>query len=196
MVLGGLSLFLTLTNVICVYIMGYVFLRIKIEVAPLSTDEERQFWKHDIPIARDYNKIVNDDEGRRLRDQLDDYLNSETGTFQGVAAELLRQDLSPNMHTWSPLMHKLGTKREKQRPSVIDINTYFKSMQSRDKNQPKHSEPIATPKASKSSAHHNPGTSSEPLNRHATFVEIEGGPDDGAISYRKFVVTPAKDDLM
>ncbi|XP_070490390.1 uncharacterized protein [Chironomus tepperi] len=197
LILGALSLFLTITNVICVYLMGYVFLRIKIEVAPLSTEEERQFWKHDIPIARDYNKTINAEDGRRIREQLEDYLNSDTENFQGVAAELLRQDLYPNTHTWSPLMNKLSSKNEQPRPSVIDFNSYYNSMaREHNRSNLKHSDPIKTPKASKSSSYHNTASSSEPVNRHTTFVEIEGGSNDDARNYGKFVVTPAKDDLL
>lgn len=123
-ILGSLSLFLTILNVICVYFMGYIFLRIKIEVAPVSTEEERQFWKHDIPITRDYNKTLHTEDGRRLRDELDNYVESDTEDFKGVAAELLKQEFYPYTHTWSPLMHKISRKDQK-RTSVMD---FYKSM--------------------------------------------------------------------
>ncbi|KAL7016194.1 hypothetical protein ACKWTF_009956 [Chironomus riparius] len=192
LILGALSLFLTITNVICVYFMGYIFLRIKIEVAPLSTEEERQFWRHDIPIARDYNKTINAEDGRRVRQQLDDYLNSETRNFRGVAAELLRHDLYQNTHTWAPLIQKFNSKIDQPRQSVIDLDSYYKSMTNSSDHKTKHSEPIETPKTS---THYNPGSSSQPVNRQTIFVDIESTSNDDAISYGKFVVTPAKDDL-
>jgi hypothetical protein len=193
LVLGALSLILTVTNVICVYLMGYVFLRIKIEVATLSTEEERQFWKHDVPIARDYNKTLIADDGRRLREQLDEYLN--TDNFRGVGAELLKQDLYPHTHTWSPIMQKLSSKKDQPRPSVIEFNSYYKSMTSSDdqnKSVVKQSEPIATPKASTSS-HNTHESLSEPLRRQTTYVDIESYPDNEGKVYGKFKVTPAKD---
>lgn len=87
--------------------MGYLFLRLKIEVAPLLTDEERQFWKHDVPIARDYNKTLNADDGKKLGEELLEFCEHESDNFRGVGAELLRQDFyNHQTHTWSPLNHR------------------------------------------------------------------------------------------
>ena len=199
LILGALSLFLTITNVLCVYLMGYIVLRIKVEVAPSASEEERQFWKHDIPIARDYNKTINAEDGRRIRQHLDDYLNNHAENFQGVAAELLKQDLYPNVHTWSPLMHKFTNKKDQIRPSVLDLDSYYKSMTSTSNHNRKHSEPISTPKGSKSAVNHNPGPSSSHVrvHRQTTYVDIESNSNDEAVNYGKFLVTPAKvDDLL
>ena len=176
--------------------MGYIFLRIKIEVAPFSTEQERQFWRHDIPIARDYNKTLNGEDGRKIKQEFEEYLKSETRNFRGVAAELLRQDLYQNTHTWSPLMQKFNSKIDQPRQSVINFDSYYKSMTSsndHNKHFLKHSDPIKTPK---SSLHYNPGTSSQPVNRQTIFVDIESTSNDDAISYGKFKVTPAKDNLI
>lgn len=66
--LGLISLCVTLTNVLCIYGISCIVLKVK-EVAPVS-DEQRQFWKHDIKIARAYNKTVNADEGKTLAEEL------------------------------------------------------------------------------------------------------------------------------
>lgn len=98
--LGGISLCVTLTNVLCIYVMGFFFLKVK-EVAPAS-DHQRQFWKHDIKIARDYNKTVHADEGRKLQEELNHFHEHESDNFKGVGAELLKQSFHPHA-TWSPL---------------------------------------------------------------------------------------------
>jgi hypothetical protein len=55
--MGLISLCLTTVNVISIFIMAYLVLKIK-EVAPYSSmsASTRRFWKEDIKIARDYNK--------------------------------------------------------------------------------------------------------------------------------------------
>lgn len=213
LILGSLSLFLTITNVICVYFMGYIFLCIKIEVAPLSTEEERQFWKHDVPIARDYNKTLNAEEGKKLKEQLDEFREAPTDNFNGVAAELLKQDLYQNTHTWSPLMQKFNSRKDHQRKTVMDFNDFCKSMtpktpadsthHSRSHNNSKHerihfvkvSEPIATP--SSSNSQHNQDSFSEPtIRRKTTFIAASSTSNDEDKMHRKFIVTPAKDDYI
>ncbi|XP_076113501.1 uncharacterized protein LOC143081583 isoform X2 [Mytilus galloprovincialis] len=53
-ILGCISLSLTILNIFCIFIVGIIFLKIK-EVAPQTSvsDEARGFWKDDIKIARD-----------------------------------------------------------------------------------------------------------------------------------------------
>lgn len=79
--LGGISLCVTLTNVLCIYMMGCIFLKIK-EVAPASEDQ-RQFWKHDIKIARDYNKTIHADEGQKLQEELAQFQDNASDNFKG-----------------------------------------------------------------------------------------------------------------
>ena len=59
-----------------------------------------------------------------MRNELDNYVESDTEDFKGVAAELLKQEFYPYTHTWSPLMHKISRKDQK-RTSVMD---FYKSM--------------------------------------------------------------------
>lgn len=157
--------------------------------------KKRDNFGNCVPIARDYNKTLNADDARRIKEQLDEYLN--TDNFRGVGAELLKQDFYPHTHTWSPLMHKLSNKKDQPRPSVIEFNSYYKSIPSsadhnmtqQNKSLLKQSEPIATPKAS-TSARNKPESLSDPLQRQTTFVDIDSYTDNEEKVYGKFTVTP------
>ncbi|KAG8234463.1 hypothetical protein J437_LFUL011862, partial [Ladona fulva] len=72
--LGAVSLCLTIINIICIFIAGVLVLKVK-EVAPQTNNEElRQFWQHDIRVARDYNRTLQgqnaSDLGRQLLKKL------------------------------------------------------------------------------------------------------------------------------
>lgn len=124
--LGGISLCVTLTNVLCVYLMGYIFLKLK-EVAPVS-DGQRQFWKHDIKIARDYNKTIRADEGKKLQEELAQFDNA-SDNFKGVGAELLRQSHCPHNNTWSPLTLRHYRKEiHNTRTSLRDLDALYTSL--------------------------------------------------------------------
>ncbi|XP_031637079.1 uncharacterized protein LOC116349673, partial [Contarinia nasturtii] len=53
-VYGAISMLLTIVNVLCILFVGVIILRIK-EVSPLTRNQS-QLWKHDIKVARDYNR--------------------------------------------------------------------------------------------------------------------------------------------
>lgn len=122
--LGGISLCVTLTNVLCIYVMGFIFLKIK-EVAPVS-DDQRQFWKHDIKIARDYNKTIHADEGQKLQEELAQFHENASENFRGVGAELLRQSHYPHTNTWSPLTQRHHRKDvHNTRSSLHDLDILY-----------------------------------------------------------------------
>lgn len=104
-IFGCISMCVTLTNVICIYFMGILFLKIK-EVSPVASRGQRQFWKHDIKIARDYNKTLhpNDSYTIALADELAHYKMHEKETIHGIGAELLRSGAN-NQNTWSPTLN-------------------------------------------------------------------------------------------
>uniref|UniRef100_A0A336LZL7 CSON006277 protein n=1 Tax=Culicoides sonorensis TaxID=179676 RepID=A0A336LZL7_CULSO len=104
-IFGCISMCVTLTNIICIYFMGILFLKIK-EVSPVASRGHRQFWKHDIKIARDYNKTLhpNDSYTAALADELAHLKRHET-EIHGVGAELLKKELAGNQNTWSPSLH-------------------------------------------------------------------------------------------
>lgn len=130
--LGVISLCMTLTNVLCVYFMGFVFLKVK-EVAPVS-DDQRQFWKHDIKIARDYNKTINADEGRKVQEELNQFQHNTSDNFKGVGAELLRQSY-PHTNTWSPSNLRL---KDSHRMSIRELDTICTSLADKSGTAEKH----------------------------------------------------------
>jgi hypothetical protein len=62
-ILGSCSLLLTIVNIICIIIMALIIFRIK-EVVPLhqENDDIAEFFHHDVKIARDYNKNIQENE--------------------------------------------------------------------------------------------------------------------------------------
>ena len=86
--------------------MGILVLKIK-EIAPSISSNNREFWKHDIKIARDLNKnrnsTVNTDDA--LIDQFAN-LPKEDQKVLGINSELLRNmqmDAAAYQNTWSPI---------------------------------------------------------------------------------------------
>ncbi|XP_067124246.1 uncharacterized protein [Centruroides vittatus] len=68
-VLGILSFMLTVVNIACILVSAYVVLKIK-EVAPhTSIPKTSRFWKHDIKVARDYNRTFGNNEGEEMGKQ-------------------------------------------------------------------------------------------------------------------------------
>ncbi|GAB0095325.1 uncharacterized protein DMENIID0001_106910 [Sergentomyia squamirostris] len=119
------SLGVTITNVISIFLMGILILRVK-EVAPMVTKNHTQFWKHDIKIARDYNKTCHFDDAQSLRQKLEREIegfeaHSENPT--GVRAEIMRRmsrgNLMPafNQNTWGA--------SQPQRPTIQDIEGLY-----------------------------------------------------------------------
>lgn len=127
-IMGSISMCVTITNVISIYIMGVIFLRIK-EVAPMATQNYRQFWKHDVKIARDYNKTCQVEDATSLRQKLAEEIAGFEAQCdnrgQGVRAEIVRRltqgpmpSIYHHQHTWSPLTHPA-----QYRPSAQELET-------------------------------------------------------------------------
>lgn len=58
----------------------------------MSSNSQRQFWKHDIKIARDYNKTIQSHDGATLGKKLvDEIAEFQQEGFRGIGAELLRR---------------------------------------------------------------------------------------------------------
>lgn len=106
-VMGLISMCVTLTNVICIYAMAVLFLKIK-EVAGPSLPESkyRQFWRHDIKIARDYNRAHTAQEDQSsLRLTLENEIAGYEAQDSSLGAEIkrrLEQRFAANQTTWSP----------------------------------------------------------------------------------------------
>ncbi|XP_037709726.1 uncharacterized protein LOC119547096 isoform X2 [Drosophila subpulchrella] len=102
-VLGGISMCLTLSNVLCVYLMGILVLKIK-EIAPVIGRKNKQFWKHDIKLAR-HGKVETESE---ILDELMANLPTEDQQALGSLNRqfLRRLDEASYQHTWSPLSNR------------------------------------------------------------------------------------------
>lgn len=88
-VCATVSMALTLLNVVCVWLMGVVVLRIK-EVAP-AVQRDQQFWRHDVRLAREV--ALHDPELHSAIDRLD--LDERRHTMRAM-------DAPHYQHTWSP----------------------------------------------------------------------------------------------
>lgn len=116
--------------------MGYIFLKVK-EVAPVSADQ-RQFWKHDIKIARDYNKTIQAEEGRKFKEELAPFHENASENFRGVGAELLKQSHYPHTNTWSPLTLRHLRKEVNTRTSVLDLDSHHLNYAGKSDNEKQH----------------------------------------------------------
>lgn len=103
-VCATVSMALTLLNVICVWLMGVVVLRIK-EVAP-AVQRDQHFWRHDVRLAREV--ALNDPELHDAINQLD--------TNERRQVDL---DSPQCQHTWSP-----GTARPRLQHEASKDNNY------------------------------------------------------------------------
>uniref|UniRef100_A0A1B0FAS8 DUF389 domain-containing protein n=1 Tax=Glossina morsitans morsitans TaxID=37546 RepID=A0A1B0FAS8_GLOMM len=124
-ILGSISTCLTICNVICVYLMGILVLKIK-EIAPVISRNNREFWKHDIKIARDLNRIGFDTDTAII----DEYANlpKEDQKALGIStSDFLRtihMDEESYQNTWSPLgaRHPYDTHYEPMRENYTTIH--------------------------------------------------------------------------
>ncbi|XP_033167964.1 uncharacterized protein LOC117146080 [Drosophila mauritiana] len=102
-VLGGISMCLTLSNVLCVYLMGILVLKVK-EIAPVIGRKNRQFWKHDIKLARN-GKV--ETESEILNELIANLATEDKHALDSLNRQFLRHlDESNYQHTWSPLSNR------------------------------------------------------------------------------------------
>ncbi|EDV59021.1 uncharacterized protein LOC6541307 [Drosophila erecta] len=102
-VLGGISMCLTLSNVLCVYLMGILVLKVK-EIAPVIGRKNRQFWKHDIKLAR-HGKV--ETESEILNELIANLATEDKHALGSLNRQFLRHlDESHYQHTWSPLSNR------------------------------------------------------------------------------------------
>lgn len=102
-VLGGISMCLTLSNVLCVYLMGILVLKVK-EIAPVIGRKNRQFWKHDIKLVR-HGKL--ETEAEILDELLANLATEDQQALNSINRQFLRHlDETGYQHTWSPLSNR------------------------------------------------------------------------------------------
>ncbi|XP_075153043.1 uncharacterized protein LOC142226744 [Haematobia irritans] len=121
-IMGTISMCLTISNIICIYIMGILVLKLK-EIAPVS-GTNREFWKHDIKVARHI-------KGTRFGSDnviMDEYahLAQEDRKALGINYDILRNiqmDDAAYQQTWSPAArHPFETSYEPMRGNYTTIH--------------------------------------------------------------------------
>ncbi|XP_062545675.1 uncharacterized protein LOC134212121 [Armigeres subalbatus] len=125
--LGCMSFCLTLVNVCCIYIMGIFILWIK-EVAPIIPKDQKQFWNHDIKIARDYNKTMHTMDGMTMNKQLLQELShfrQHSETDKQGSDRWLNTIGRAGQNTWSP--RHLHNTRE-HRPTIQELEALYLSL--------------------------------------------------------------------
>lgn len=126
--LGCMSMCLTLLNVVCIYLMGVIFLKIK-EVAPIVPKDQKHFWKHDIKIARDYNKTLHTLDGMSMSKQLIQELTAmhQTQDSDGrqYGSDRWLNTIQRNQHTWSP---RHNYHQRDHRPTVQELEALYLSL--------------------------------------------------------------------
>lgn len=196
-IFGCISMCVTLTNIICIYVMGVVFLKIK-EVAPVQS--HRQFWHHDVKIARDYNKTIHG-HNQAQDDLVDEIasmkLHERMETFHGVGAELLKPT-----QTWSPVIPQ-------QHPHVRDLEALYLTLAINSNPNgpirifPRH-QSLASPPAYKSIPDENilsPNRRTQPLDTPHGTRGVSRHPSNSFPSNllkndskKRFTVTPTAED--
>ncbi|XP_043068550.1 uncharacterized protein [Drosophila bipectinata] len=102
-VLGSISMCLTISNVLCVYLMGILVLKIK-EIAPVIGRKNRQFWKHDIKLARHGNVAT---EAEIIDELMANLATEDQKALGTINRQFLRHlDETGYQHTWSPLSNR------------------------------------------------------------------------------------------
>ncbi|XP_058819469.1 uncharacterized protein LOC131682189 [Topomyia yanbarensis] len=125
--LGCMSMCLTFLNILCIYVMGIIFLKIK-EVAPIVNKDQKQFWKHDIKIARDYNRTLHSTDGMSMSKQLIHELttlHNQDPDGRGFGSEMKLSISSRNQHTWSP---NHNYHQREHRPTIQELEALYQSL--------------------------------------------------------------------
>lgn len=69
----------------------------------MTSKSQQQFWKHDVKVARDYNKTFGTGDGESLKAKLfEDLAQLRGNEFRSLATE--GSGRFSNQHTWSPMM--------------------------------------------------------------------------------------------
>lgn len=132
--LGSVSMGLTIINILCIYVSGILFLKIK-EVAPIASRNQRQFWKHDIKIARDYYKTCQNEDAATLGKKLEQEIKARRrqDSHHDSSVDMLRLQnnlLHSTQHTWSPLnsRNQYTISNASRPPPMQDIESMFNNI--------------------------------------------------------------------
>lgn len=179
-------------------------------MAPISfKDQSRNFWKHDIKIARDYNKTIQSDEAQNTQEYLENQLGEleeeKLRNFQSLQefADHLYQStevpssthtvhVRKSQYTWSPSTFA------PKRPTIKELkNLYFSLGDKRPKSQKQLNYRCLTGEGSVGNQGHlTPNYVSNEDGILPCIPETNSSEDSGSGRFqtgknRKFVVTPA-----
>lgn len=88
---------------------------------------QRQFWKHDVKVARDYNKTIGAGEGASTQEKLfEDFAQLQDNEFKNSYLKRAEHsvNLVSNQYTWSPMMSGPRTTRM----TIREIENAYKNM--------------------------------------------------------------------
>lgn len=105
------------------------------EVAPIVSRSQRQFWKHDVKVARDYNnKSSNPSRNNNLADEFAEFQDNDLRTTTDPLRNLGRPTYQ---NTWSPPSAMMtlqqncgggGRVERAQKMSLAEIETFYMNM--------------------------------------------------------------------
>lgn len=72
----------------------------------MTSKNQQQFWKHDVKVARDYNKTLGTGEGISLKEKV----LEDLAEIHGKEISTIAGERYSNQHTWSPMMMRTGAK--------------------------------------------------------------------------------------
>lgn len=85
---------------------------------------QNQFWKHDIKVARDYNKTVHEDEdllAQKLVDEIIECQPEENDILRNISKPLYQQ-------TWSPTSNNRDQRSKDSKSTVADLEKIYRHM--------------------------------------------------------------------
>lgn len=78
----------------------------------MVSKSQQQFWRHDVKVARDYNKTLGKGEGTSLQQKIfEDFANFHGNDFRTLPTDRPSLSRFSNQHTWSPMMRGNTTSR-------------------------------------------------------------------------------------
>lgn len=136
-IMGAVSLLLTFINIICIFFVGVIMLKIK-EVLPLTSSENTvEFWGSDLKVARDSYKTMKGSESAFLHQKFKNEWEKLTKSNQrkensmkrnNIHFERILQDISTSLpyNPYWTLPYKLQSSEENQTAHTIHSLSHSK----------------------------------------------------------------------
>lgn len=111
------------------------------EVAPIIPKDQKQFWNHDIKIARDYNKTMHTMDGMTMNKQLLQELSHfrpQSETDKQGSERWLNTIGRAGQNTWSPRHHH---HQREHRPTIQELEALYLSLSANSTDNQSHYPP-------------------------------------------------------